>query len=72
MRRLILGFVVFTLMAFVSAEGVAAQDAVATPQRSAPAAQYMLALGATAGTAPATIIPSAPSSSGRFAAIVER
>ena len=56
MRQIILGFVSFILMAVVSAEGVAAQDAVATPQRSAPAAQYMLALGATAGTAPATII----------------
>jgi hypothetical protein len=56
MRWLVWSFVVFMLMAVVSAEGVAAQDAVPTSEQSAPAVQYMLTLGATAGTAPATII----------------
>lgn len=46
-----------TLVALLWADNASAQEATALVQRSDPSASYRLALGASIGTAPATIIP---------------
>ena len=51
-----LSLAAFTLLTFLSAEGASAQQGVAVVQRSELSAPYLLALGASIGTAPATIV----------------
>jgi len=46
-----------TLVALLWANNASAQEATALVQRSDRSASYLLALGASIGTAPATIIP---------------
>jgi len=56
MKYFNLNLVAFTLAAFLLAEGAFAQEAVAVVQRSEPSAPYLLALGASIGSAPASIV----------------